>query len=45
MQRILRWAEHVARGREDREQTMFVAELVEGGTIEPIKIRALRCET
>lgn len=34
--RILRWTEHVAQGREDGEQTLFLADFVEGGTIGPV---------
>ncbi len=33
--RIVRWADHVARGRDDRRQTFIKAEFVEGGTIGP----------
>ena len=36
VQRILRWADHVAHGREDREKTLFLAKFVEGGTIAPV---------
>jgi len=42
VQRILRWASHVARGREDREQSLFMAEFVEGGTIGPARSSASR---
>ncbi len=31
--RILRWTEQVAQGRDDREQSLFLADFVEGGTI------------
>jgi len=33
--RIARWADHVARGREDLRQAFLKSELVEGGTIAP----------
>jgi DNA-binding LacI/PurR family transcriptional regulator len=33
--RILRWVNNVAKGREDREQTLTPIEIVEGGTIGP----------
>lgn len=36
VQRVLRWADHVAQGREDREQTLLLADFVEGGTIMPV---------
>ncbi len=42
VQRILRWADQVARGREDREQSMFLAEFIEGGTIGPVRATASR---
>ena len=35
VKRALRWADNVARGREDRRQTFIKAEFVEGGTIGP----------
>ena len=35
VQRVLRWANNVARGREDLRQTFIKAEFVEGGTIGP----------
>ena len=34
--RIVRWAENVANGREDRRETLIRAEFVEGGTIGPV---------
>ncbi len=34
--RIARWADNVARGREDRRQTLTKIEFVEGGTIGPV---------
>ena len=40
--RILRWAEHIAQGREDREQSFFLADFVEGGTIGPVTERDVR---
>jgi DNA-binding LacI/PurR family transcriptional regulator len=33
--RIVKWAENVARGRDDRRQTFTKAEFIEGGTIGP----------
>jgi DNA-binding LacI/PurR family transcriptional regulator len=36
VQRILRWADHIAHGREDRAQTLLLAHLIEGGTIGPV---------
>lgn len=35
VRRIVRWAYHVSRGKEDRRQTLTKAEFVEGGTIGP----------
>jgi DNA-binding LacI/PurR family transcriptional regulator len=35
--RVLRWADEVAHGREDLEQTHILAEFVEGGTILPVR--------
>ncbi len=35
VRRILRWAQNVKEGREDRRQALFDVELVEGGTMEP----------
>ena len=32
---ILRWTKQVAKGRDDREQTLFLADFIEGGTIGP----------
>jgi len=37
VRRVLKWAENVAHGREDRQQMLFEAKLVEGGTIGPGK--------
>jgi hypothetical protein len=33
--RVVRWADNVARGKDDRRQTSIKAELVEGGTLGP----------
>jgi hypothetical protein len=33
--RIVKWADNVARGRDDRRQTFTKAEFIEGGTIGP----------
>lgn len=35
VQRILRWVNNVARGKEDRRQTLTKAEFVDGGTVGP----------
>lgn len=35
VRRILRWTENVARGKEDRQQTLTKAEFVNGGTVGP----------
>jgi len=32
---VLKWADHVAQGLDDRQQVLFDAKLVEGGTIAP----------
>ncbi|MEY3896432.1 MAG: hypothetical protein RLZZ214_1952 [Verrucomicrobiota bacterium] len=37
VRRVVRWAENVARGKEDLRQTLTQAEFVEGGTIGPAK--------
>jgi DNA-binding LacI/PurR family transcriptional regulator len=34
--RIVRWADNVARGKDDRRNTLIKAEFVEGGTIGPV---------
>ncbi len=34
--RIVRWADDVARGKDDRRQTLTKAEFIEGGTIGPV---------
>ena len=36
--RVVRWAENVARGRDDRRNTSIKAEFVEGGTIGPAPV-------
>jgi DNA-binding LacI/PurR family transcriptional regulator/DNA-binding transcriptional regulator YhcF (GntR family) len=36
VRRMTRWADHVARGRDDRRQSFTKAEFVEGGTIGPV---------
>lgn len=36
LRRILRWADNVARGKDDRRQTLTKAEFVDGGTIGPV---------
>lgn len=36
LRRVVRWADHIARGREDRLQTLTKSEFVEGGTIGPV---------
>jgi LacI family transcriptional regulator len=36
IRRIMRWAGNIARGKEDRRQTLIKAEIVEGGTIGPV---------
>lgn len=38
IRRITRWADNVARGKDDRRQTLTKAEFVEGGTIGPVPI-------
>ncbi len=35
--RIVRWADNVANGREDRRETLIRSEFVEGGTIGPVR--------
>lgn len=39
VQRIVRWAANVSKGKEDRRQTLTKAEFIEGGTISPAKVR------
>ena len=36
VKRILRWADNVARGKEDRRQTLTIAKFIEGETIGPV---------
>jgi DNA-binding LacI/PurR family transcriptional regulator/DNA-binding transcriptional regulator YhcF (GntR family) len=36
VRRVLRWAENVAHGQDDRRQALFEAEFFEGGTIGPV---------
>lgn len=36
IRRVVQWANHVSKGRVDREQTLFPAQLVSGGTIGPV---------
>jgi DNA-binding LacI/PurR family transcriptional regulator/DNA-binding transcriptional regulator YhcF (GntR family) len=38
VKRILSWADHVALGREDREQSLFPSKFVDGGTLGPVVI-------
>jgi hypothetical protein len=33
---MVRWADNVANGKEDRRETLIRAEFVEGGTIGPV---------
>lgn len=35
VQRVVKWARHIASGREDRRQTLFQSTFIEGGTIGP----------
>lgn len=35
--RVVRWAGNIARGRDDRRQSFATAEFIEGGTIGPVK--------
>ncbi|MFZ9936015.1 MAG: hypothetical protein ACO3JG_03040 [Luteolibacter sp.] len=35
LRRIVRWANHIARGKEDRRQTLSKAEFVDGETVGP----------
>jgi len=37
IRRVLRWADNIDRGKEDKRQTLFDAEYVEGGTIGPAR--------
>lgn len=36
VRRVVRWADNVARGKEDRRQTLTKIEFIEGGTIGPV---------
>jgi hypothetical protein len=36
--RVVQWADNVARGKEDRRQTLTKAEFIEGGTIGPVRV-------
>ena len=36
--RVVRWADHVANGNEDRRETLIRAEFIEGGTIGPAPV-------
>jgi LacI family transcriptional regulator len=35
VRRVLRWADHIAKGKDDRQQTFAQAEFIEGGTMGP----------
>ena len=35
MRRVVRWADNIARGREDRRQTAIKADFIDGGTVGP----------
>jgi hypothetical protein len=37
VRRVVRWADNVARGKEDRRQTLTKMEFIEGGTIGPVQ--------
>jgi hypothetical protein len=37
VRRVVRWADNVARGKEDRRQTLTKIEFIEGGTIGPVQ--------
>ena len=39
MRRVMRWANHVALGKDDRRQSFTKAKFVEGGTIGPALTR------
>lgn len=39
LRRIVRWANNIARGRDDRRQTDTKAEFVDGGTVGPVPKR------
>jgi hypothetical protein len=38
VRRIVRWAANVSRGKDDRRQTLTMAEFVEGGTVGPVRV-------
>lgn len=42
VKRILKWADHVAHGQEDYKQDLTSASFVEGGTIGPVPVGAIR---
>ncbi len=37
LRRVVRWADNVARGQDDRRQSLTKAEFVDGGTVGPVK--------
>ena len=37
VRRIVRWTNNIARGKDDRRQTLTKAEFVEGGTVGPLR--------
>ncbi|MCX6872977.1 MAG: hypothetical protein NTW21_04100 [Verrucomicrobia bacterium] len=37
LRRVARWADNVARGKDDRRQSFTKAEFVDGGTVGPVK--------
>lgn len=39
VRRVLRWADNVAHGREDKPQALYEGEFFEGGTIGPVEKR------
>ena len=41
VRRVVRWANNVARGKEDRRQTLTKIEFIEGGTIGPVAAQQL----
>ncbi len=42
VQRVVRWARHIANGKDDRKQTLFQASFIEGGTIGPVPSKGHR---
>jgi hypothetical protein len=36
MKRVIRWADNVAQGKDDRRQTHIQATFIDGGTIGPV---------